>query len=171
MLVDHKSTDDPETIVQTLGYIIRIWENCLANKQPLVPIIPWVIYNGVGPWRSSRSLAESIPVPESWRRYVPALELTILDVSRMDDSEMRGEPILQVALSLLKYGRSVELDAVLRSIFELLSQVLSAERAKNMLDTIRVYVMSVNPVVGEEKMSELVSEFWPVQPEPGSVAE
>ena len=31
--------------------------------------------------------------------------------------------------------------------------------------------MSVNPVVGEEKMSELVSEFWPVQPEPGSVAD
>ncbi len=31
--------------------------------------------------------------------------------------------------------------------------------------------MSVNPIVGEEKMSELVSEFWPVQPEPGSVAD
>jgi len=27
------------------------------------------------------------------------------------------------------------------------------------------------PVVEEEKMSELVSEFWPVQPEPGSVAD
>ncbi|MBU6238164.1 MAG: hypothetical protein KGQ51_10055, partial [Planctomycetes bacterium] len=38
-------------------------------------------------------------------------------------------------------------------------------------DTIRVYVMSVNPVVGEEKMKDLVSEFWPVQPEPGSVAD
>jgi hypothetical protein len=31
--------------------------------------------------------------------------------------------------------------------------------------------MSVNPVVGEEKMKDLVSEFWPVQPEPGSVAD
>jgi hypothetical protein len=31
--------------------------------------------------------------------------------------------------------------------------------------------MSVNPVVGEEKMNELVTEFWPVQPEPGSVAD
>jgi hypothetical protein len=31
--------------------------------------------------------------------------------------------------------------------------------------------MSVNPVVGEEKMNELVSEFWSVQPEPGSVAD
>lgn len=31
--------------------------------------------------------------------------------------------------------------------------------------------MSVNPIIGEEKMSELATEFWPVQPEPGSVAE
>ena len=31
--------------------------------------------------------------------------------------------------------------------------------------------MSVNPVVGEEKMNELFSEFWPVKPEPGSVAD
>ena len=89
----------------------------------------------------------------------------------MDDSAMVGEPLLQVALTLLKYGRAVELDEILRALFALLSQMISPERAKNLLDTIRVYVMSVNPVVGEEKMNELVSEFWPVQPEPGSVAD
>ncbi|MFN7876000.1 MAG: Rpn family recombination-promoting nuclease/putative transposase [Pirellula sp.] len=100
VLVDHKSTNDPETLIQTLGYIARIWENALTNGLPLVPIIPWIIHNGVGPWRSSRSLAELLLVPASGQRYVPALELTILDVSRMEDSEMRGEPILQVALTL-----------------------------------------------------------------------
>ena len=42
---------------------------------------------------------------------------------------------------------------------------------KNLLDTIRVYVMSVNPIIGEEKLDELANEFWPVQPEPGSVAD
>jgi len=31
--------------------------------------------------------------------------------------------------------------------------------------------MSVNPIVGEEKLDEMVTEFWPVQPEPGSVAD
>ena len=31
--------------------------------------------------------------------------------------------------------------------------------------------MSVNPVVGEEKMNQLFSEFWPVKHEPGSVAD
>ncbi|MFY8199456.1 MAG: hypothetical protein ACOVLE_02205 [Pirellula staleyi] len=60
---------------------------------------------------------------------------------------------------------------MLRSLFQMLSQVVGIQQAKDLLDTIRVYVMSVNPVLGEEKMNELVSEFWPVQPEPGSVAD
>jgi predicted transposase/invertase (TIGR01784 family) len=171
VLIDHKSTDEPHTLVQMLGYLVRIWENALANQQLLVPILPWVIYNGVGPWRSSRSLAELVPVPDTWKRYMPAMELAIFDVSRMEDSKMAGEPILQVALALLKYGRSSELESVLRLLFELLARSIHSQQARDVLDTIRVYVMSVNPVVGEEKMKDLVSEFWPVQPEPGSVAD
>jgi len=171
LLIDHKSTDDPEVLVQMLGYILRIWENFLANSQPLVPILPWVLYNGVGPWRAARSLAELIPVPESWKRYIPALELPILDIGRMDDAAMSGEPILHATLKLLKYGRQADLEVILRSLFEMLAQTLSPQKAQNLLDTIRIYVMSVNPVIGEEKMSELTTEFWPVQPEPGSVAD
>jgi predicted transposase YdaD len=171
VLIDHKSTDEPQTLIQMLGYIVRIWEHSLANRQPLVPIIPWVIYNGVSPWRASRSLDELIPVPASWKRYVPALELAILDVSRLDDKAMVGDPILQMALTLLKYGRVAELNVVLRTLFQMLSQVISPQQARDLLDTIRVYVMSVNPVLGEKEMNDLVSEFWPVQPEPGSVAD
>jgi predicted transposase YdaD len=171
VLIDHKSTDEPHTLIQMLGYLVRVWENALANNQPIVPILPWVIYNGVGPWRASRSLAELVPLPVEWQRYFPAMELAILDVSRMDDSEMKGDPILQVALTLLKYGRRPDLEFVLRFLFELLSVAIQPQRAKDVLDTIRVYVMSVNPVVGEDKMNDLVSEFWPVQPEPGSVAD
>ncbi|MEZ6087882.1 MAG: Rpn family recombination-promoting nuclease/putative transposase [Pirellulaceae bacterium] len=171
VLIDHKSTDEPWALIQMLGYIVRIWENQLDNAQPLVPIIPWVIYNGVRPWQTARSLEELIRVPANWKRYVPGLELPILDISRMDDATMVGEPVLQVAFTLLKYGRSSQLDAVLRPLFQMLSQAISQHQAKDLLDTIKVYVMSVNRVVGEEKLNELVSEFWPVQPEAGSIAD
>jgi len=90
------------------------------------------------------------------------LELSILDISRMDDAAMSGEPILHAALKLLKSGRQADLEVILRSLFELLAQSLSPSQAKNLLDTIRIYVMSVNPVIGEEKVIELAAEFWPV---------
>jgi hypothetical protein len=171
VLIEHKSIDDPDTLVQMLGYLVRIWEKALANQQPLAPILPWVLYNGVGPWRASRSLAELVPVPDSWKRYMPAMELAIFDIGRMADDSMPEEPILRIALALLKYGRSLELVSVLRVLFELLAREMQPPQVKDVLDTIRTYVMSVNPVIGEEKMKELVSEFWPVQPEPGSVAD
>jgi hypothetical protein len=63
------------------------------------------------------------------------------------------------------------LEAALRRLFEELAEVLSLPEARDLLDTLRVYVMSVSRNVKEETMSELVSEFWPVQPEPGSVAD
>ncbi len=171
VLVDHKSSSDSHTVIQLLGYILRIWENAIENAQPLVPIIPWVIYNGVRPWRAARSLHELIPVPESWKRYVPGMELPILDISRMADEAMAGEPVLQVTLLLLKYGREPELDAVIRSVFRLIAEHFEGPRAASLLDTVRKYIMSVNPVVGEEKLNQLFSEFWPVKPEPGSVAD
>ena len=102
VLIDHKSTADSHTVIQLLGYIVRIWENAIENSQPLVPVIPWVMYNGVRPWRTARSLHELIPVPESWKRYVPGMEFPILDISRMTDEAMEGEPVLQVTLLLLK---------------------------------------------------------------------
>jgi predicted transposase YdaD len=171
VLIEHKSTDEPSTVIQVAGYAIRILENVLENNRPLIPIVPWVIYNGVRPWRAARSFDQLIPVPESWKRYVLGLEVPILDVSRLDDAQMVGDPILQLTLKLLKYGRERELEAVLRSLFQMLAQVTSQQQAKDLLDTIRIYVMSVNPVIGEQKMNELVTEFWPVQPEPGSVAD
>ena len=165
------SSADALTVIQMLGYIVRIWEKSIENKKPLAPVIPWVIYNGVRPWRAARSLHELIPVPESWKRYLPGLELPILDISRMSDSAMVGEPVLQVSLMLLKYGREPDLDLVIRSVFRLISENFEGHRATSLLDTVRKYIMSVNPVVGEEKLNQLFSEFWPVKPEPGSVAD
>ncbi len=116
VLVDHKSIPDKNTVIQLLGYIVRIWEHQIENHFPLTPIIPWVIYNGVSSWTVAKSLHELIPVPDAWKRYVPGLELPILDVSRMADSEMSGEPILNVTLMLLKYGRAADLEDYLRPV-------------------------------------------------------
>jgi len=74
-------------------------------------------------------------------------------------------------IKLLKYGRQADLETVLRSLFEMLARELDPNQVKNLLDTIRIYVMSVNPIIGDEKVNELATEFWPVKPEPGSVAD
>ncbi|MCU0721513.1 MAG: Rpn family recombination-promoting nuclease/putative transposase, partial [Pirellula sp.] len=171
ILVDHKSSLDKYTVVQMLAYILRIWEHSIENDLPLVPVIPWIIYNGVRHWTVPKSLAELIQVPESWKRYVPGMEIPILDVSRMSESDMVGEDVLNIAFVLLKYGRDPSLPEVLKQLFRSVADKFEGQRAATLLDTIGKYVMSVNPVVGEKEMQGIFSEFWPVKPEPGSVAD
>jgi predicted transposase/invertase (TIGR01784 family) len=171
VLVDHKSASDKHTVIQMLGYMVRIWEHSIENNLPLIPIIPWVIYNGLRPWTVARSLSELIPVPESWKRYVAGMEIPILDVNRMQDSAMAGEPILHITLTLLKYGRGLELADMLRQVFRSVADQFEGNRAATLLDTVRKYVMSVNPAVGENEVQGIFAEFWPVKPEPGSVAD
>ena len=171
VLVDHKSASDKYAVIQMLGYIVRIWEHSIENKLPVTPIIPWVIYNGVRPWTVARSLAELIRVPESWKRYLPGMEILILDVSRMQDSAMMGELLLHITLTLLKHGRGPDLGKVLRRLSGIIADQLQGDWAATAVDTIRKYVMSVNPVVGESELQGIFAEFWPVKPEPGSVAD
>jgi hypothetical protein len=94
-----------------------------------------------------------------------------MDIYRMSDTILVGDPVLQIALTLLKYGRDSRLQAALQSLFEKLARSIPSGQVENLLDTIRTYVMSVNPVVGEQQLDEMIHEFWPVKPEPGSVAD
>jgi hypothetical protein len=171
VLVDHKSTSSVYAVIQMLGYMQRAWEKLIDNRSQLTPIIPWIIYNGIEPWSAPTSLRELIPVPDVWECYVPSFELTVLDLSQIKESQIVGEPVLQVTLVLLKSGRSPEVLTLLRPFMERLSKTINGDEAKNLLETISVYIMSVNRSINANKIQESIADFWPVQPEPGSVAE
>jgi hypothetical protein len=89
----------------------------------------------------------------------------------MSDTDMAGEEILHTTFVLLKHGRIPGLPEVLRPLFRSVAHKFQGQQASTLLDKIRKYVMSVNPVVGENELQGIFSEFWPVKPEPGSVAD
>ena len=99
------------------------------------------------------------------------MEIPIFDIGREEDSEMSGELILQMTLVLLKYGREKELAEKLRLVLQSISEQLEGYRVGMLVDTIRKYVMSVNPEVGQKELQSIFDDFWPVQHEPGSVAD
>jgi len=60
---------------------------------------------------------------------------------------------------------------MLRQVFRSVADQFEGNRVATLLDTIRKYVISVNPAVGENEVQGIFAEFWPVKPEPGSVAD
>jgi hypothetical protein len=103
--------------------------------------------------------------------YQVRFRFPFLDLGRLPDEEIRGVPILQSVLQLLKYGRGPELPDRYADILRILASVLSEQNVRTWLEAFGVYVMGVNRFMSLEEMDRIVQSVFPTQIEPGSIAD
>ena len=122
-LLEHKSTPDPRTPLQLLGYMVRIWER-YAERDParlrgLPPIISMVFYHGAPDWNVAPSIFDMIERHEALDALVRSMEYVLRNLGEIDTGRLSGDPAVRAALALMKYvQRTKDLD------HELLADVL-----------------------------------------------
>ena len=72
ILVEHKSYQDAEAVLQMIGYMVRIWRNyiqegtgeegCATRARSLLPIIPLPGYSGAEPWKGPTCPADMMEI-------------------------------------------------------------------------------------------------------------
>ena len=170
-LLEHKSDQEPLTVLQLLAYVVRIWEKLVRDGLPLCPIIPLVVYHGESRWTVARRMADLIPAPPALADYQVQFGFPLLDLSQLSDEQLPGEQLLQSSLGLLKYSRNSQLPTKLLRILELLRSSLGNQPIEVWIHAIGVYVMAVNKQIGSEELSQIVQSVFPTQIEPGSLAD
>ncbi len=124
-LLEHKSTPDPRTPVQILGYLARIWDRFLAETEGaperLPAILPMVIYHGRAPWTVPTSVMEWIAAPPAIRDQLRDLRYVLRDLGPMDDTALARDRAVRAALTALKHAgdKGVPLRVVVRLFQEL----------------------------------------------------
>ncbi|MBB3207325.1 putative transposase/invertase (TIGR01784 family) [Rhodopirellula rubra] len=170
-LFEHKSQSDSATVLQLLSYIVRIWEKRRREALPLTPVIPLVIYHGEIGWTAARKLADLIEGPEALVPYQASFEFSLLDLNRVPDDEIDGDPILRSSLRLLKYSRSNDLILHLHEILEVFGRFAASGQLQDWITAIGVYVMAVNKNIDDQQYKQTVASVFPTQFEPGSLAD
>jgi len=130
-----------------------------------------VVYHGAAGWTAARRIEELIGVPAVFADYQVRFGFPLLDLSRMSDEEIRGAPILQSVLRLLKYGRGERLPGKYADILRLMARSLTDREVKFWLEAFGVYVMAVNQNMNLEDLDQIVQSVFPTQIEPGSIAD
>jgi hypothetical protein len=171
LLLEHKSQSDPMTCFQLLRYIVRIWEQRLRNGQSLCPIFPLVVYHGQEAWSASASLEELIGGPRNLFEYGVRLAYPVLDIGRIPDESLAGEPFLQSILGLLKYGRSRDFQDKLEFLLRCLLESGDGELHLGHLKAVVVYISAVSPSIPLEVLEMNFEKMFPMQYEPGSIAD
>jgi hypothetical protein len=80
VLVEHQSSEDPAMPLRLLYFVVlywerqwRAWEQLPAPRPALrlCPVLPLVLYTGVGPWQNNRTLHDLLDEPAEFHGFVP----------------------------------------------------------------------------------------------------
>jgi predicted transposase/invertase (TIGR01784 family) len=153
VLFEHKSYPDPRIAWQLLRYMTRIWEQADKQKQPLLPIVPLVVYHGRPQWRISPYFSDLFDLPDVLRPYFPDFRYFLADLGQVSDEEIKHRVeravILQIGLLSLKYIYAEDVAEQLKRTIRLALALLDQETGLEYIQTILRY-----HTAGTDKLSE-----------------
>jgi predicted transposase/invertase (TIGR01784 family) len=160
LLFEHKSKQEKFMLFQLLKYMVRIWELYLMqNKSPkhLPVIIPLVIYHGLEEWNRDIDFKGLFGETEDVEAYIPDFKCALYDISHIPESEIKGDVLLRIALTILKYSHDPDLWHKLPGIIRLFNEISSKTRASEYLESLIRYVLGTRNYNVDE-FREMITE-------------
>ena len=117
LLIEHKSSPDPEVFLQMLRYMVALWTRNRQEKKPLVPILPLIFHHGSDPWKLPVRFQETFKLPDALKAHAVEFAPLLFDLSTVPEGAIRKESREEetiVVLTLLKYAFSRDVGKVLR---------------------------------------------------------
>ncbi len=147
-LLEHKSFPVYFVFAQLLEYILGIWKRLIKQGEPLVLVLPIVVYHGEDKWKR-RQLEEYFYLPNKhFSKYLPIFDYELTDLSKLSDERIlniRQTAKLLNAVMALKHGRDLTyVSANLRLILTGADKYLKTQVGKNFFHTIFVYLLITN---------------------------
>ena len=101
LLFEHKAYPDKHVLIQIGNYIFNQWVKESKSKQKIVPIIPFIYYQGKKKWiiPSIGDLFEGYPV--SVMQYIPSFDFIYLAINSLSYQQLEDitDTMLYIALS------------------------------------------------------------------------
>jgi hypothetical protein len=172
VLLEHKSEVDRWTLLQLLRYMVRIWEQCLAQKPPpaaLPPIIPIIVHHSETGWTAPthfQGLFDSTAMTDAdLQRLTPEFEVALDDISHCSDEELRARtmgPAATLAFLFLRDGRREgRILAELLAWADLFRAVLATPNGQRAILRLFSYLSMVAPSLGPEELAERIQRAIP----------
>jgi hypothetical protein len=158
LLLEHQSTADPRMPLRMLGYMMRIWERCLADtpSASLPAIVAVVVAHGGYVDRMPMRMHELVhPEPATipgLAELVPAFRIIVDDIGAATDAQLRGRALAafpMLALWLLRDARRG--DVLLRRLHAWADAFRAVARAPGGIAAMHRLMRYVEAVLGERR--------------------
>jgi len=144
LLFEHKSYPETFPHLQLLGYMLKIWETQIKQKQSITPIIPIIFYHGKQKWVKQTFDTYFDDIDETLQNFIPKFEYQLVDTFEYSDDEiikLFSNLQLQMGLLILKniYNEQKIIQEV-DKIFGEINQLLQTEQGEQFFEAIVSYL-------------------------------
>ncbi len=145
LLFEHKSYPESYPHLQLLGYMLKIWEIQIKQKEELTPIIPIIFYHGKKKWKNKPFDKFFNGIDETLQRFIPKFDYQLIDTSDFTDKEIiKLFKSLQLQIGILVMKNIFNEQKILQeinTIFAGLNQLLQTEQGEQFFETIVAYLL------------------------------
>lgn len=173
-LIEHKSNDDCRTVFQVVRYIVRIWEQAVAEndkrssagKTPLPFVLPIIFYHGPRPFTGPTNLCDLIrPVP-GLEKFLPNWPFRLTDVSQVSEDQMPKNWKLRLLIRVTQFIFREELLDKLRELYEEARPHFNESGAKEFFKSLLYYAGSSGRHSNPERFEEEVKAMSDIYDDP-----
>ncbi|MEW6747186.1 MAG: Rpn family recombination-promoting nuclease/putative transposase [Planctomycetota bacterium] len=168
VLVEHKSTLDPMTPLQLLGYMVRLWEAWLTQNPTalhLPPILPVVLAHGSREWKSPRRFSELLrsggELAQSLAPFQPEFCILVDDLAAQPDQAIRERamtPMGKLTLLALKHMRGKrDLQELLGDWADLVREASQGGRGEGTFSEFVCYTVVVRKPTNVEQVARFIT--------------
>lgn len=152
LLLEHKSYTEPYVHFQLNRYMHNVWQHQLEQKQPLLPILPIVVYHGTVRWKKRPMASYFQTLLPVLQPYVPTFDYILIDLKTITDHLPRfATDYARLTGVLLQYSRKRRsLEHALLSIADGINRLLAHEQGERFFRTSLIYLNWVTKLTRAE---------------------
>ncbi len=156
IVFEHKSYADKLTLIQILNYCTVIWENCIKNNEPLIPIIPFVFYHGKQKFSLPVEFIDYFKdVDEDIKKYLVNFKIELFDTHNYNDEELvKFSNNMYLVAGLLGMKHIFEDIEKVKPVFR---KIVNIDKDKKLFLTIFEYFISSRDIE-REKAEKILKE-------------
>ncbi len=141
--LEHQRTSVKNMSIRMLTYTDHIWQQFqkLYPNQELPIIYPMVIYQGTRKWTAPLSVHDFMNTPDFLKEYCPQMKYDLMDLSSIEDKDIRGNLQVRLMLLIMKNIDSPHITELLfESYLPLFAELLKDKRGLEHIEDMLYYL-------------------------------
>ncbi len=142
ILLEHKSYTEPYIHFQLNRYMLNAWDDRLAQKKALLPIIPIVVYHGRRQWKKREVATYFGQLSDTVLPYLPNFDYVLIDLSTVIDRlpGFQSDYARLTAVLLQTSRERRKLEKSLLVLADSINRLLSTEQGEQFFRTSLIYL-------------------------------